>query len=166
MTVSGREKRDINMGQLVEAIRQFFQEDNWSFTESQVDTGLSLRFGGRNGQWNCYARVREEDGQFAFYSYAPVDIPEAKYPVTTEYITRANFGLHIGDFEFNFITGTVQFKTSIDVKGQESGLTSTLIRHLVYTNVVTMDKYLPGLELVVMGKATPAQAIARTEADE
>jgi hypothetical protein len=153
------------MSQLMDAIKRFFREDNWSFTESQMDTGLSLKFGGNYGQWNCYARVREE-GQFVFFSYAPLDIPEGKYPLITEYITRANFGLYIGDFEFNYMTGTVQFKTSIDVRGQETDLSSTLIKHLVYTNVVTMDKYLPGLEMVVTGKATPEQAIEQAEADE
>jgi len=151
------------MGQLLETIKQFFKEDNWSFTESQADTGLSLRFAGKSGQWNCYARVREQEGQFIFYSYAPIDVPKAKYPPIIKYITRANFGLSIGDFEFNFLMGTIQFKTSIDVNGEESKLSFALIKHLVYGNVVTMDKYLPGLELVVKGKATAEQAIAQIE---
>ena len=151
------------MGQLLETIKQFFKEENWSFVESEVDTGLILKSGGKSGQWNCYARVNEEEGQFIFYSYAPVSVPESNYTSVTEYITRANFGLIIGDFELNFITGTIQYKTSIDMKGEESKLSSTLIRHLVYTNVVTMDKYLPGFNLILESKATPEQAITYIE---
>lgn len=151
------------MGQLLDTIKQFFLEEDWSFTESQMDTGLLLKFQGKNGQWNCYALVREDEEQFVFYSYAPIDIQEAMYPPIIEYLTRANFGLSIGDFEFNFMTGTVQFKTGIDVQGLESNLVSALIGHLVYTNVVTMDKYLPGLEPIIMGKTTPEKAITRIE---
>ncbi|MFC1944176.1 YbjN domain-containing protein [Chloroflexota bacterium] len=153
------------MGKLLETIKRFFQEDGWDYTESTMDTGLLLRFGSRNEQWNCYARVREQYGQLMFYSYAPVDIPEPKRLSIAEYITRVNFGLHIGDFEMNFSTGTVQFKTGIDVKGQEENLTFTMIKHLVYTNVVTMDKFLPGLRMIISENMTPDQAITRIEAD-
>jgi hypothetical protein len=154
------------MGQIMLKLQQFFRENSWSFMESQDKTGLMLKFGGRSGKWNCYAEAREPRGQLVFYSYAPVDVPEASYSAVIEYLTRANFGLGIGDFEFNFLSGTVQFKTSIDVTGEESNLSLNLIKHLVFTNVVTMDKYLPGLQSVLEGKTTPEQAIARIDERE
>ena len=56
----------------------------------------------------------------------------------------------------------VQFRTSIDVEDDEDGLSRQILRNLVYQNVLTMERYLPGLR-DVMGGASPAEAIARAE---
>ena len=37
----------------------------------------------------------------------------------------------------------------IDVEGEADKLSSTLLKHLVYQNVLTMDKYLPGLRAII-----------------
>jgi len=76
---------------------------------------------------------------------------------------RANFGLFIGNFELDFDSGTMQYRTSIDVEGQEEALSSLVIKHLVYQNVLTMDKYLPGLAAVLDGSSSPAAAVRLIE---
>jgi len=144
---------------LLRTVKQFFELDGWSFTESDTDSGLLLRFGGKNGQWRCYARVRREQGQFIFYSYAPLEVPEAKRTAIAEFVTRANFGLSIGNFELSFDSGTLQFRTGIDVQGHEECLSAGILKHLVYANVMAMDRYLPGIRSVVERDETPEQAI-------
>ncbi|NES86849.1 MAG: YbjN domain-containing protein [Moorea sp. SIO2B7] len=139
----------------------FFVEDDWTFTKIEGETSLRLGFNGENGRWNCYAMVREEQQQMAFYSIYPSNIPEERRLAISEFITRVNYGMIIGNFEMDFSDGEIRYKTSIDVEGEN--LTSTIIKNLVYSNVSMMDEYLPGILAVIEKNVSPAEAIAQIE---
>jgi hypothetical protein len=141
---------------LTQAIH-FFTEDDWQFTKLQGESSLSLRFQGENGTWNCYARAREEQQQFVFYSLCPIATPEGKRMAIAHFLTLANYGTLIGNFELDFTDGEIRYKTSIDVEGDR--LTPALIKRLIYTNVAMMDQYLPGILAILEQEATPEQAI-------
>jgi hypothetical protein len=80
--------------------------------------------------------------------------------VIAEFLTRANYGMTIGNFELDYTDGEIRYKTSIDVTNAQ--LSSALIKTLVYTNVAMMDEYLPGIQVVLAG-ATPIAAIQAIE---
>ena len=140
----------------------FFNRENWQFQESSDKQGLTLGFKGKNGEWICYAIVREEQRQFLFYSVCMVKPPKTKLANIAEFITRANFGMAIGNFELDLTDGEIRYKTSIDVDGDR--LNFDLISNLVYTNVMMMDKYLPGIIWVIRGDMEAEEAILRVEA--
>lgn len=144
-----------------EAMRTFFEEESWPFTEVDATT-LRLGFQGENGQWACYAQALEDFDQFAFFSMYPAAIDEEQRVAVALFLTRANYRMTIGNFEMNVDTGEIRFKTSIDV--EDDRISSALIRSLVYANVFAMDRYLPGIAHVAAGTASPAEAIAEIEA--
>lgn len=146
---------------IFQAIINFFTEDDWSFMRIQGDSALRLFCQGKNAQWNCYAQAREEEQQFLFYSLCPQQIPEAKRSEIAEFITRANYGLIIGNFELDFSDGEVRYKTAIDVGDRE--LSQETIKNLVYTNVTIMDTYLPGIIDVIENDISPKEAIDKIE---
>lgn len=151
------------MGELASKVKEFFVSDDWRFSE--LDEGaLRMGFAGRNGNWTCIARPREERGIFLFYSIAPVNVPQEKRPAIAEYLTRANYGLPLGNFEMDFSDGEVRFKTSLDVEGEEYMLTPAMIKSIVYSNVLTMDRYLAGMMAVIYGGAVPELEIEKAEA--
>jgi hypothetical protein len=78
-----------------------------------------------------------------------------------EFLTRANSGTIIGNFELDFTNGEIRYKTSIDVQGDS--LSSELIKQLVYVNVTMMDEYLPGIMSVIYGEVEPKDASAQIE---
>jgi hypothetical protein len=78
-----------------------------------------------------------------------------------EFLTRANSGIIIGNFELDFTDGEISYKTSIDVEGDR--LSFALIQRLVYANVTMMDEYLPGILSVIYDNVSPADAIAKIE---
>ena len=149
------------MSSLIESVVNYFQTDEWPI---ELTNGNVVRtaFRGDNGQWSCNGWVREAEEQFVFYSVCPLSVPEARYMAIAEFITRANYGMVIGNFEMDFSDGEVRYKTSIDVEGSE--LTLEICRQVVITNVMLMDRYLPGIMAVITGAQTPAQAIAQIEA--
>jgi hypothetical protein len=68
--------------------------------------------------------------------------------------------MEIGNFELDFDSGEIRFKTSLDVTGDR--ITPDLIKQLVYINVLTIDRYLPSIQAVLDG-ATPVDAIRAIE---
>ncbi|NWF67542.1 MAG: YbjN domain-containing protein [Chloroflexi bacterium] len=149
------------MGSIFNAMIEFFEEDDWEFSWVDDASVLSMGFSGKNGKWMCYAQAREEQQQFVFYTVCPMNTPENKRAALAEFITRANYGMIIGNFEMDWDDGEVRYKTSIDVEG--ATLSSPLIKQLVYSNVLIMDRYLPGLMAVMFGNAAPRDEINRIE---
>ena len=149
------------MGAIFDTMTQFFSEDNWRFEQLEDQPILRLGFSGDHGKWTCYAQAREEHQQFVFYSVCPLNAPEEKRLATAEFLTRANYGLVIGNFEMDFADGEIRYKTSIDV--EDDRLVPALVRNLVHVNVLMMDRYLPGMMAVIYGGRSPAEAIAQIE---
>lgn len=140
---------------------KFLQENNLSFQQIKENECLVLGVEVKNGRFNCYVIVREEKKQMAFYSICPINTPESKRQSIAEFITKANYGMIIGNFELDFKDGEVRYKTSIDVEGDR--LTSALIKQLVFSNIAMMDQYLPGIMSVIYGNASPDEAISQVE---
>jgi hypothetical protein len=151
-------------GPIFEKVLQFFEEDEWQFTQEEDKPVLSMETEGENGKWSCLAQVIEERERFLFFSFLPKFVPSLMRLEAAEYLTRANYGMEIGNFEMDFEDGEVRFRTSVDVEGGE--LTTTMIKNLVYTSVAVFDQYLPGLIKVVKDGMEPAKAIEEVEEEE
>ena len=105
------------MGRLLDNIREFFVADEWPHEQHGDRPILRTSFAGDNGSWMGIAQEREEEEQLIFYSLAPVRCPEDKRALMAEFITRANYGMVIGNFEMDFSDGEIRFKTSADLEG-------------------------------------------------
>jgi len=148
------------MGEIFEAIQTYFRVIGWPFLVDPDDTVLQLDYAGRQGQWLCYAHAREAEQQLAFYSIYPDKIAPDRRLAMAELLTRANYGLIIGNFEMDLDDGEVRYKTSVDVEGTR--LTIPLIRQVVNLNVAMMDRYWPAIHQTLAG-AAPAEAVRRVE---
>ena len=145
------------MANVHQAVADFLQSDRWAHEALVGQQAHRVFYQGENGRLICFAQSRQEEQQLIFYSYGPENVPEDRRQAMAEFITRANFGMVLGNFELDFADGEVRFKTSIDVEGAE--LTAELIKPVIYANVLTMDEYLPGLLTVSQGSATPEEAL-------
>ena len=148
------------MGRIYDAMTAWFDKDEWKYEPLQ-DTVIRMGFQGTNGRWQCYAQAREETQQFVFYSVSPINTPEGRRAAMAEFITRANYGMMIGNFEMDFSDGEVRYKTSVDVEDTE--LNAALMKPLIYANVSTMDRYFPGISSVAHAATEPSIAIAEIE---
>ncbi|MGF1505804.1 MAG: YbjN domain-containing protein [Anaerolineae bacterium] len=146
---------------LYDVVQAYFEVDNWRYCRVGEAPTLMLDISGRNGHFTCYARVREEEYQVIFYAVCPVNAPENKRHGISEFISRANFGLVIGNFEMDFDNGEIRYKTSIDVEGGE--LTPPLMRNMVLVTISMMDRYLPGILHVIYGNKLPEDAVNLVE---
>lgn len=130
-------------------VLNFFKNDNFKFEAEEENRNIIIFVSGTGGTWMGLARVFEEDKQFIFYSVVPNRVPKEAKAAVMEFITRANYNLLIGNFEMDPEDGEVRFKTGIDVSGGE--LTSSLVKNVVYFNLIAMDRYLESLNRVMFG---------------
>ena len=149
------------MGEIFDIVQRFFTDDEWYFLQMDTQPILQMSFQGKNGKWTCYAQVKEDQCIFFFYSVCPVNVPEEKRLPMAEFLTRANYGLKIGNFEMDFSDGELRYKSSIDVENDH--ISQSLVSNLVYANLWTMDRYLPGILEVIYGNVNPVKAVERIE---
>ncbi|MGL5081986.1 MAG: YbjN domain-containing protein [Microcoleaceae cyanobacterium] len=146
---------------LFETLVEFLDEDGWVYKEIEHRQVLVLGIEGNNGRFDCYVVAREAEKQVTVYSVFPVRVPDQKRHTVSTFLMMVNYGMIIGNFELNFYDGEIRYKTSLDVEGDH--LTSALTKHLIYTNVTTMDKYLPGIMSVIYGNLSAEEAISRID---
>lgn len=148
---------------MFDTLKKYFGDSPWLTTEFSGQTVLRFNHEGQNGHWVCIAHAREAEDRLVVYSIELTEAPAGRRAALAEFLTRANYGMIIGNFEMDFddADGEVRFKTSIDVEGDR--LTTTLIGQLVKLNIQMMDKYLPGIRAVATTDITPLAAIEQIE---
>lgn len=142
-------------------LSQFLEDDGWHPIRITERPAYRMFYTGKNVDVRCIATVRIEAQQLVIYAYAPLKVPEEQRMRSVEYLTRANYGLNVGNFEFDFNDGEVRFKNGIDFEDED--LTYNWIRNTIYPAVRLMDFYFPGLMMVVFGGHEPAEAIKLLE---
>jgi hypothetical protein len=102
--------------------------------------------------------------QKRFFFYLELDklVPVDKRPLVAEFITRANYGIGLGNFEMDYDGGGVRYKTTADYLGME--LTPAMVRNAMLAAMNGVELYADELNAVVVGNKTPEQAIRDAEA--
>jgi len=150
---------------MMQVVEQTLREEEISYKPLPHDPhSLGIRFQGVQGEWLSVVIVREEIQEVVFYSVAPHSVPTERRADVAEFLMRANYGLAIGNFEMDFDDGEVRFRTGLDVENDR--LSPALLKSLMYSNWVTLDRYLPGLEAVIAGQVSPANAVEQAEQAE
>ncbi len=147
-------------GTILDFCRDVLEADNWDFEIHGTGDGRRIRFGfvGDHARMECWIVTYEDTERICFLSSVQAVVPENKRMAVAEYLTRANFGIILGNFEMDFSDGETRFKTSADIETIE--LTATFVKNLIVANLGTVDKYYPGLMKVIFANMQPADAIA------
>lgn len=151
------------MGRLHDAATAFLEEEGWSYEEQAAPSGrdgprIHFRFTSETTQYDCWIVLYEETERICILSVLPIVVPESMRMSIAEYVTRANYGIMIGNFELDFQDGEVRMKTSADV--EDTPITHIFIRNLLVANLGTADRYFPGFVKVLYSNMEPADAIA------
>ncbi|MBI5242512.1 MAG: YbjN domain-containing protein [Elusimicrobia bacterium] len=146
---------------LLSAVELWLKSEDWRFVPIDGESAFRMDVQGKSGIWTCFARTDEDREIFMFHSVLPNRVPEGRRPAAAEFLTRANYGMLIGNFEMDYGDGEVRFKTSLCIA--DGTLTPGMICKIVSYNLSTLDRYLGGLNKVVYGDADPARAIHEIE---
>ena len=149
------------MGRIYDVVEAFLVQDGWPCKRLEDQDVAMSSFKGKKGEFNCFIQAREAQEHMIIYSVLPVLVPEERRDEIALFLTRANYGMPVGNFEMDYSDGEVRYKTSIDLEDIEEF--QLLLRNLLYANVLNMDKYFPGMMRVVFGGLSAVEAIAEIE---
>jgi hypothetical protein len=108
--------------------------------------GLDFKINGQAGSWNCMFSVHEKMG-VGIYSTLLKPVPKSKQTQMVMFLMYLNNNHLFGNFEFDFKTGDVRFKTYLDCLAQP--LTDKSIDAAMVCNVKTMQYYLPQIMNII-----------------
>lgn len=123
---------------------------------------VCVDFGGDIAVFRIIAQVDEIAELFQVFGYVPNRIPEGSKAAITETLTRANFGLRVGKFEFDIEQGQVRFQISQIITAD--GLDEGVMDRLISTTLSMLEMYLPAILSVIYGNELPKDAIRCVEA--
>lgn len=149
---------------MMTTVLAFFASESIPVARLEERSMAITSYQGRSGTWRCIASVDDEAETFAFYSLLDVRVDPARRSELVEFLMRATTGLVVGNFDFDYSSESISFKTSIDVEGDR--LTPALVANIVTTNLMIVDHYLPSIAQVAAGLVSAQEAIAEIDTDE
>jgi len=147
---------------IYETLVGYFEQDGWTFRRLDDHRALEMGVAGENGTFRLVVIADEERSILRFLTFLEGKVPPTRRRDIMEYLTRANYGLLLGNFEMDLGDGEVRFKCSVDLEGVP--LSYALYQNLLYVSVGITDRYFPGFQRVLQGSADPAAAVAEAEA--
>lgn len=151
-----------NPNDLLERVKACLAELQWRFGQDPDRPNLLMGSNGKNGIYPCLLQVHPERPLILFYTHVQCRVPEEKRAGMAEFLTRANYGLWLGNFELDFRDGEVRYKTSLHVG--DGLLTADMLAALLQANLGTVDRYLPGIMSVLWNDVSAEDAIGFSEA--
>lgn len=142
-------------------IGEFLESDGWHPRYDEEKLLFTCAFNGTNGNFACYVKVYGDLDIVAVYAMCPFKAAENFRHQTAEFLSRANYGMRIGNFEMDFGDGEIRYKASLDFEGTE--LNDKTLKNLIYPACRMMDKYMPGIMAVVSGAKTAKVAVETVE---
>ncbi|MCA9120048.1 MAG: YbjN domain-containing protein [Planctomycetaceae bacterium] len=140
-----------------------FDEHGLSYRVDAEQRLIRTGYQGRVCSCELIAVADEGDDFFQVIAFVPVAIPEGCRAAVVETITRANFGLKIGKFEFDYDEGRLRFQVcQVLVDGR---LDEQMIRHAIACCLSMIDRYVPAVLSVIYGNEQPQDAVRFAEAD-
>lgn len=149
------------MSGIFSALIDYMETEPWKYEIIEGETIVRFHYKGQAGRVLCFGEVDEGRDWLIFYSYLPVNTPPSKMTEMSEFVTRANRGMRIGNFELDFEDGEIRYKTSIDIEGGE--LTTKIIDNLLRANLSTMNRYFPGFMELIYSDKSAAEIIQKIE---
>lgn len=144
-------------------VRAFLDGEGWTYEDVEGRDAIRCGIQGDNASYMMFFDAVEDISFLAVYVLAQVAVPVERRAEVALYLSRANYGLRLGNFELDLDDGEVRYKVGIGLG--DGTLTSGMVGEMVGASVSTMDRYFSGLMSVGFGNATAYDACRIVEAD-
>jgi hypothetical protein len=146
----------------LKTVKKVLADVGWKPEATGIEGVLRIDFSTDNTPVaDAIADVRIEYERFLYYLNFRDRAPPARRTQTMEFVTRANYDLVIGNFEFNLDDGSVRFKSSIDFTGTDLG--PALVRDAIRSATDVVELYADALVAVVRGQMSAVKALQEAE---
>lgn len=161
--MAGFNEQDAIM-EIREAVEHFFEVDKIKhdpFDEHNIahaSFGVKSRF----GHVDVFFRVQKD--KLILRTYLPLKAGQEERSKVGEFLLRANYGLKVGGFDFDFDDGEISYRTTLYCGDDEfEPPTYEQIDFALMVSILTVDKYGDALAKVIFGLVEPEDAIESIE---
>lgn len=145
------------MSELIDIAAAALSELGWDYKRVEQFPVLSVAIEAPNGIFDVFVHAHADKQRLLVYLRPQgLTIENQQLGMMADFLTRANYGLPLGNFELDMNDGELNFKNSIDVGG--GSLTAAMVKTLVLFGVESMNRYLPGMRAILQG-TSPREAI-------
>ncbi len=149
------------MPNMKQAVVDYLDSQEWKYTFDEEYQRYSLRMAAEFVDYFSLNIVVRDERSLRIYTSIPVRCDESKRGLVMEYLTRANYGLKVGNFEMDVTDGEVRYK--VCTLYPEGGLTRSEVEYVVDLGMFMMERYGSDMMSVMYGGVSPADAIAKAE---
>lgn len=153
--------------EIATAIDQFLQEDDWRYSFDGRRGEFFFRLSVRSKLQQIEYSVRVMKKEYVVYGILPLGGDEEDKELMgrlAEFVCRANYGLHNGNFELDFRDGELRYKSYVDCEGALPG--KKVIKNSIYCTAIMCNRYAPGLLDILFGGAAAEQAVDKCEKED
>ena len=143
----------------LEKTEEYLKSQNWKYAVKngffEFNMGLKCKIG------SCRMVVVPGENEIQSYAFCPIKASNDTFASVVEFITRANYGLKVGKFEFDYRDGEVRYQACLPSR---DGIPSMReVEFIVDLPMLMLQKYGDGLTKNLMGFGDPEKDIAEIE---
>jgi hypothetical protein len=158
-TQHGEQNRQMSV---IDKVVECLTDLNCSFHVDRETSMVQTSNDGSEASFRIAIVVKEDLCIVIVYVHCPVRVPEGnKRREVADFLTRANYGLVIGNFEMDFQDGEVRYKGALEYA--DGVLTTMMIQKLIEKCAATMNRYFSGLVKIIYADMDAATAIREIE---
>ena len=148
-------------------VKRYLDANDWHYEMKEHPEAGTVTFrGGVGGFEGAYASFRfvmlVNDSLVQNYAMLPSSF-KGRVPQVVEFITRANYGMKLGAFEFDYDDLDVRFHLTFPIEAVRADADQLTV--LLAVPPRTLNKYAKGFTWILQGTRTPAEAVRACEDD-
>ena len=146
----------MNKAEIINEVRDYLDENDWKYEYQDVreiiTTGVNLK---------CKFQSMKilfifNDNGVSLYAMLPIKVEDSAREMALEYLSRANYGVRIGNFEIDLEDGEIRYKVYLSARGMEK-IPGEQIEEALIVAVSMINRYGDNLMKVMMGFANSAE---------
>ena len=146
---------------IADSVIDYFNEHSLSF-DFDEETGIILTaFPSRSKIGHLDFRIRFLSDGYIAHATPPIHADQDSCTKVAEYLTRANYAMRFGNFEFDFRDGEIRFKSSS--RTGDIALNEDQITDIFLLPIAQFDFYGDNLLAVLFGFKEPKEALEEAE---
>ncbi len=148
--------------QLFNRVVEYLDSQNWNYDLDDSEKGI-IRFGMNLGSKlkNCRIIVVVSEKDIQSIAVCPINASKDVYDNVVEFLTRANYGLKLGKFEFDYSDGEIRYQYCLACGGAVPSLAD--VERCVDVGYFMLKMYGDGLAKNLMGFGNPEADIKEIE---
>ena len=148
--------------ELMRKIIEYLDSQNWHYKlNEQRSNVIEMSMGIKSKLKSVRMLIVAEEAGIQCFSVCPLNATPDVYPQVVEFITRANYNLKMGKFEFDYNDGEIRYQSYFPCKETDPHIKD--IERVVDVPFLMMQHYGDGLAKNLMGFGDPENDVKAIE---